>query len=185
MNPLQSLSLAGSYARPSKLYRYSQRQWLERSLAHGEFRLCPPVSTAYAMPGTDQIIPFGPKPAHMPAGFLTLSMASAWDDFLFDAFGRADCCLVIHDVEAFGERVHRAAQRVLPSWAGIDAAISYGRPSPLGAVFSKARQLAAEKEWLFAWRPTQQTLAGNPVVIRLGSIEGIAELRERGSGSAS
>ncbi|MEC4723617.1 hypothetical protein RY831_31270 [Noviherbaspirillum sp. CPCC 100848] len=179
MNPLQSLSLAGSYARPSKLYRYSQRQWLERSLTQGEFRLCPPASTAYAMAGSDQIMPFGPKPAAMPTGFLTLSMASAWDDFLFDAFGGADCCLVIHDVEAFGERVHRAAQRVLPSWAGIDAAISYGKPSPLGAVFSKARQLAAEKEWLFAWRPTQRTLSGNPVVIRLGSIEGIAELRER------
>jgi hypothetical protein len=27
--------------RPKKLYRYSERKWLERSLKHGEFRLRP------------------------------------------------------------------------------------------------------------------------------------------------
>jgi hypothetical protein len=32
---------------------------------------------------------------------------------------------------------------------------------------------------LFAWRPTQPTLSLHPVVIRIGSIEGIAELREK------
>jgi hypothetical protein len=51
-------------------------------------------------------------------------------------------------------------------------------PSPLGDVFSKPRQCAAEKEWLFAWRPTQPALVNKPVTISIGSIEGIAELRD-------
>jgi hypothetical protein len=50
-------------------------------------------------------------------------------------------------------------------------------PSPLGAAFSKNRIHAAEKEWLFAWRPTHPTLSFNPVSIQIGNIESIAELR--------
>lgn len=164
---------AEAFKRPAKLYLYAQRQSLERALQFGEFRLQPPPAQA----SSDQILPFGARTAH--AGFLTLSLASAWDEALFDIFGKSDCCLVIHDAEQFGERIHRAAQRLLPSWAGIDAAISYGVPSPLGDVFSKARGQAAEKEWLFAWRPTQPTLVNKPVTISIGNIEGIAELRSK------
>lgn len=165
-----------AYQRPDKLYRYSQRAWLERSLKEGEFRLRPPMPAATP---ADQILPFGARGATPTNSFLTLSLSNAWDEKFFDTFADADCCLVIHDTEQFGERIHRAAQRLLPSWAGIDAAISYGVPSPLGAAFSKTRQFAAEKEWLFAWRPTQPALVCNPVTIRIGSIEGIAELRFR------
>lgn len=151
------------YQRPSKLYRYSRREWLERSLQYGEFRLHPSASLA---PG-----------AHSgPSGYLQLSLANAWDETLFHHFG-GDCCLVIHDTEQFGERIHRAAQRMLPSWAGIDAGISYGTPSPLGAAFSKQREQSGEREWLFAWRPMQAGLAAIAVTLRIGSIEGIAELK--------
>ncbi|RJF97164.1 hypothetical protein [Noviherbaspirillum saxi] len=179
MNPANSRALNHAYQRPSKLYRYSQRQWLERSLQLGEFRLRPPPQEAQLIVPSDQIMPFGTRKAVAASAFLTLSLAADWDEKLFDAFGDADTCLVIHDAEQFGERMHRAVQRLLPSWAGIDAAISYGLPSPLGAAFSKARQLASEKEWLFAWRPTQHATSCNPVVVRIGSIEGIAELRAR------
>ncbi len=179
MKPVQARPLPAAYPRPRKLYRYSQRQWLERSLQFGEFRLRPP--TVQAAPAADQILPFGARDSDAQAGrFLTLSLANAWDEKLFDAFGGADCCLVIHNAEEFGERLHRAVQRALPSWAGIDAAISYGLPSPLGAAFSKTRHYAAEKEWLFAWRPTQPALSANPVVVTIGNIEGIAELRSKG-----
>lgn len=177
MTTAQSPLLASACRRPQKLYRYSQRQWLERSLQFGEFRLQPPVQNAQDVPASEQILPFGPRAS---VSYLTLSLANAWDEKLFDAFAGADCCLVIHNPEEFGERIHRAAQRLLPSWAGIDAAISYGMPSPLGAAFSKTRHYAVEKEWLFAWRPTQPALACNPVVIQIGSIEGIAELRHKG-----
>ncbi len=159
---------ASAFKRPAKLYRCAGRAELERALQFGEFRLEPPAVQG----GVGQILPFGERAA---SGFLTLSLASAFDPA---QLSNADCCLVIHDAEQFGERIHRAAQRLLPSWAGIDAAISYGVPSPLGDVFSKPRQRAAEKEWLFAWRPTQPALVNKAVTISIGSIEGIAELRD-------
>jgi hypothetical protein len=174
MNPMQSTLLAATCQRPQKLYRYSQRQGLERSLQLGEFQLCPPMHVAR---GGDQITPSGTRASGPAASYLTLSLTSAWDENLFDAFVDADCCLVVHDTEEFGERIHRAVQRLLPSWAGIDAAVSYGVPSPLGAAFSRNRNEASEKEWLFAWRPTQPELTCNPVSICIGSIERIAELR--------
>lgn len=148
-------------SRPPKLYRYSDRRWLERALTLGEFRLAPPTAGSSAA-----------------AGYLTLGWARSWKESLFDIFG-VDSCLIIHDTEQFGERLHRAAQKVLPSWAGIDAPVYYGRPSPLGALFSKARDDAAQEEWLFAWRPTGAMLSPQPVFVQLGSIEGIAELRDK------
>lgn len=167
--------------RPPTLYRYSERRWLERSLTLGEFRLRPAaddIKHSHSR-ASQHILPFGSTAARgaAPASYLTLSLAQAWDEMLFDEFSGADCCLVIHNAEEFGERIHRAAQRALPNWAGIDAAISYGVPSPLGAAFSKAKQYANQKEWLFAWRPMQATMSLNPVVIQIGNIEGIAEVR--------
>ncbi len=170
--------------RPPKLYRYSERRWLERSLQLGEFRLRPAADDLQrSQLRGEPILPFAPaggRPS-VAAGYLTLSLGQAWDERLFDAFPGTDCCLIIHDAEQFGERIHRAAQLALPNWAGIDAAISYGMPSPLGAAFSKLKSYAAQKEWLFAWRPIQPAMSLNPVLIRIGSIEGIAELRQKGT----
>ncbi|MDB5841367.1 MAG: hypothetical protein JWQ23_3319 [Herminiimonas sp.] len=164
--------------RPAKLYRYSERRWLERALTAGEFRLRPMLDDSL---GNPRLRPFQGTGARVAAtaGYLTLSLAREWDPSLFGEFGGADCCLVIHNTEEFGERVHRAVQRVLPTWAGIDAAISYGIPSPLGKAFSRTSDHAKEKEWLFAWRPTQPTITLNPIVIQIGSMEDIAELREK------
>jgi len=170
--------------RPPKLYRYSERRWLERSLQLGEFRLRPAVDDPQRNPPRGEpILPFRPAAgrANAAANYLTLSLGQVWDERLFDAFPEADCCLIIHDAESFGERIHRAAQLALPNWAGIDAAISYGMPSALGAAFSKPKPFAAQKEWLFAWRPIQPSMSVNPVLIRIGSIEGIAELRLKGA----
>jgi hypothetical protein len=171
--------------RPPKLYRYSQRHWLERSLTLGEFRLRPAaddIRHSHAR-ASQHILPFGSAAsrAAMPASFLTLSLAETWDTVLFDEFPGTDCCLIIHHAEEFGERIHRAAQHALPNWVGIDAAISYGVPSPLGDAFSKTKHYSKQKEWLFAWRPMQPTMSLNPIVIQIGNIEGIAELREKDS----
>jgi hypothetical protein len=164
--------------RPPKLYRYSERRWLQRSLTSGEFRLRPTAEETKTSP---QILPFQPRTAYatQTATYLTLSLTKAWDEQLFDEFPGTDCCLVIHDVEEFGERIHRAVATVLPAWTGIDAAISYGVPSVLGRAFSKAKQYARENEWQFAWRPTQPMTALRPISFRIGSIEDIAELREK------
>lgn len=172
---------ADAYKRPDKLYRYSQRQWLERSLISGEFRLRSPLEALELGAVTAPALAKSrPSPT---LSYLTLSLSSVWDDQLFNLFSGSDACLIIHDPEQFGERVHRAAQRTLPSWAGIDAAVCYGKPSPLGAAFTKARQYATENEWLFAWRPVQSSLNPYTVVLNIGNIESIAEVRSRFRGN--
>ncbi|MGZ3253152.1 MAG: hypothetical protein ACXU7D_02490 [Burkholderiaceae bacterium] len=173
------------YQRPQKLYHYSKHESLERSLIKGEFRLVPavPDQTVRAQHGSEQILPFkSSKPQPAPAlNYLTLSLANAWDEKLFDKHAGTDSCLIIHNPEEFGERIHRAVRKLLPNWAGIDAAISYGAPSPLGAAFSKSKLNANQKEWLFAWRPIQSISPVHSVVIEIGNIESIAELRRETS----
>lgn len=154
--------------RPSRLYYFSARDSLERSLSLGEFRLSPPMPDLPMQAG-----------AANPGNYLVLSLTQTWDGTLFDSVSQADSYLLVHDAEEFGERVHRAAQKVLPNWAGIDAAISYGAPSPLGKMFSKAKNHAKEKEWRFAWRPMQAKASAHPVVIHIGSIADIADLHSR------
>ncbi|MGO4381077.1 hypothetical protein [Pseudoduganella sp. RAF53_2] len=142
------------YQRPPTLHRYGPRAELEQALKEGQFVLRPVGS------------------------FLTLSFSKVWKSDLFDLFG-ADSCLVIHNTEEFGERVHRAVQRTLPNWAGIDGAIEYGTRAALGSAFTKSRDEAMEKEWQFAWRAMQHQSSMNPVMIRIGSLEAFAEVRDR------
>jgi hypothetical protein len=144
------------YQRPPTLHRYALKDELEAAL-RGQFRLVP------------------------AGGFLTLSFSTAWDKRLFDVFSPADRCLVIHNTELFGERLHRAVQRALPNWAGIDGQVEYGARSPLGAAFSKSLGFSREKEWQFAWRSMSANASLNPVTINIGNIEGFAELRDRDS----
>jgi hypothetical protein len=145
------------YQRPPTLHRYGTRAELEAALKSGQFRL-------------------------IPAGqFLTVAFSKAWDKELFDLLAPADCCLVIHNSEEFGERLHRAVQRALPNWAGIDGAVTYGHRSPLGAAFTKSVAEAPEQEWQFAWRSLSPGASMNPVTVRIGSIEQFAELRDRES----
>ena len=147
--------ISTDYQRPSTLYRYGRREWLEQTLSTGEFRLQP------------------------NAACLTLSFSAVWEPNLIDVFAGVDSCLVIHNTELFGERLHRAVQRALPSWMGIDGAVEYGTRSSLGAMFSKTSAEAHEQEWLFAWRSTQAGTSLNPVVVKIGSIENFAELRDK------
>src|SRR4051812_8449686 len=143
------------YIRPPTLHRYAPRAELELALAAGQFRLVPANNC------------------------LTLSFSTVWDKSLFDLLAPADCCLVIHNSEEFGERLHRAVQRTLPSWAGIDGAVEYGARAALGAAFTKTPDQAHEHEWQFAWRSMQSQLSLNPVIIKMGSIAGFSELRDR------
>ena len=165
--------------RPTKLYRYAQSAQLERALAKGEFRLYPAAEDfRLSQPASTQILPFGERNNAL-TNYLVLSLSAAWDERLFDDLPDAESCLIIHDTENFGERIHRAAQRVLPAWTGIDSAIAYGVQSPLVTAFSRDKQFARQKEWLFAWRPTQARLSAKPIVIEIGSLEVIAEIRSR------
>jgi hypothetical protein len=144
------------YKRPPTPHRYAPRAELELSLSAGQFRLIPANNC------------------------LTLSFSQVWDKALFEVHS-ADSCLVIHNTEEFGERLHRAVQRTLPSWAGIDGAVEYGVRAALGAAFTKSSAEANEHEWQFAWRAMAPQLSLNPVTIKIGSIENFAELRDSAS----
>lgn len=140
------------YQRPPTLYRYGRRADLEQALATGQLRLIPANNC------------------------LTFSLSQAWDRDLFDAFD-ADACLVIHNTEEFGERLHKAVQRTLPNWAGIDGAVEYGVRAALGTAFTKTVAEEHEQEWQFAWRSLSPQATLNPVTVRIGSLEQYAELR--------
>ncbi|MDQ2138025.1 hypothetical protein RBI14_07575 [Alcaligenaceae bacterium B3P038] len=199
--------------RPPKLYRYSEKKWLERSLDLGEFRLRP--ATDYKKQETDaarhddELVRINTSPASSvsitimltgqtikPIGevvyraevgtnYLTICFSKHWDEHLFNDFPGTDACLVIHEVDDFCERLHRAAQLALPKWAGMDATVVYGGKSELGAVFSKPLQFILQHEWRFAWRPPQRVEELSPVLLTIGSIADIAEIVERPSLAAS
>ena len=144
------------YQRPPTLHRYGQQADLDLALREGQFRLVP------------------------ASNCLTLSLSTAWDPQLFDLHA-ANACLIIHNTEEFGERLHRAVQRLLPNWAGIDGPVEYGARSRLGAAFSKSAMHAQEKEWQFAWRSLSPNASLHPVTVSIGNIESFAELRSRES----
>lgn len=199
--------------RPSKLYRYSERKWLERSLELGEFRLRPAsdykqqetdaarhddelvrISTSPAsavtitIEGTGQTIkPIGDVVNRSEVGtnYLTICFSKRWDEHLFDDFPGTDACLVIHGVDDFCQRFHSAAELALPQWAGIDAAVVYSGKSNLGAVFSKPLQFIVQHEWRFAWAPYTPVKELAPVLLTIGSIADIAEIVERPNCAAS
>lgn len=164
------------YTRPATLYLYAPKALLERCLTLGEFCLQPATDQN---PGAPVQSPGIRLNSAMAPNFLTVSFAQAWDESLFKTFAGSDACLVIHNTEEFGERLHRAVQRALPNWAGIDGAISYGKRGPLGAIFTRPAAQAAQQAWQFAWRPMQPTITLNPITVKLGSIEEFAEIRTR------
>ena len=145
------------YQRPPTLYRYAPRNELEAGLRDGQFRLTPANQA------------------------LVLPFSTVFDSALFDQYSPDGACLVIHNTEEFGERLHRAVQRTLPSWAGIDGAVEYGARAALGALFTKSLAEAHEHEWQFAWRPMSPQPRMNALTVNIGSIEQFAEIRERGS----
>lgn len=172
--------MPASLARPERLYRFSEKKWLQRSLRLGEFRLQPlSVYTAQAS-GQARAQDAGLRVLRVPGpDFLVVSFSNQYDPAMFDFYPEADACLVIHDVEAFGERLQSVVERKLPQWAGIDAPVTYGTRSELGTVFSRPSSDACQAEWRFAWRATRPVASVQPVTVAIGSIDTIAEIIDR------
>lgn len=198
---------------PDKLYRYSQRQWLERSLSDGEFLLRPAsaykdlsgdtarqddervrIQTVSASELTllnlgtgEQIHPIGnlTRLSEIHTDYVILCFSRRWDEKLFDEFQGTDACLVIHDVEEFRERLHSEVEAHLPEWHGMDGKVEYECRSQLGAVFSKSPQYANQAEWRFAWRPNSPLASVDQKIAKIGSIKGIAEIVPRPSDTRS
>ena len=192
--------------RPNKLYRYSEKKWLERSLTLGEFRLRPAsdyntvendtarqdneLLRIRKSPASSIIIenvrtgertrPIGDVVYRSETGtnYLTICFSKQWDLQLFKVFSGTDSCLVVHNVEEFSERLHLAVEKKLIEWVGMDASIVYGGNSELGAVFSKPLHYIFQHEWRFAWSPITPVTNLEPLTVSIGNIENIAEIIE-------
>lgn len=195
--------------KPGRIFRFSEKKWLLKSLLYGEFRLRPaseyadvesdaarcddervrvtelinPVIT-HARTG-QRIMPVGPvtRRRELPTDYYLVCFSSAFDPYLYDEFPGSDACLVITDVAAFSERLHDAVERAMPDFAGVDAKVSYGVDSPLGVAFSKPDKFVFQHEFRFAWLPYKRPIPKLvPVMVSAGNLEDIAELVEREPG---
>lgn len=193
--------------RPEKLYRYSERKWLERSLSLGEFRLRPasdylndecssarrdderhrklvwPKSSVRIMHvrTRQSNVPVGDVIAESDVGsdYLTLCFAKVYSDHFYDEFCNSDACLIIHDPNEFSARMHRASNAVIPSgWGAIDGPVTYGANSQLGPAFIKPDKYVFQFEWRFVWLPIPPVDKCTATNIVIGSIEDIAEIRD-------
>lgn len=189
-------------SRPDKLYRYSERRWLERSLLFGEFRLmpasyCKGLETDSArqddelcrlrkiapkdvqITGEDGqiIVPIGDVEFTTPLlrDYLIACFSTRWNPVNGGGFGDSDACLVIHDPEEFLERMHVELDRVIPGGNSVDSAVSYGLPHRLGVAYSKPAFYSDQHEHrLTVLPPDDRPLS--KLMISIGSIESIAEI---------
>lgn len=189
-------------ARPEKLYRYSQRRWLERSLRLGEFRLMPasyytaleadiarqdhelcrtrtlaPEDAHIAFEGGQIIRPIGDVvfENRLLRDYLMICFSSHWSPGNAGGFSAVDACLVIHDPDILLERIHAGIDQAMPGGISLDARVSYGVPNELGVAYSKPAEYAAQREHrLTVLAPDDRVLS--PLLITIGSIETIAEI---------
>lgn len=192
---------------PEKLFRYSKKAYLEDSIKHGRFRLNSASYIAslegdrarqdtethveYSFPKnrvtvsnatTGQVIPTIDGvhfQSSIETDYYLLSFTKKNESYMFEEFSGADSCLVIHDPSEFQKRMYRASNLKLPSWAGIDAHITYGGPSDYGAPFEKPFRYIFQWEWRFAWIPGFESKTQNNlpcIFLDIGSIEDIAEI---------
>lgn len=189
--------------RPPKLYRYSERKWLDRSLQFGEFRLRPAsdyksIEDSIARKDDEQhrrIVLRNPQITHEKTGqpiipigdvimtsktesdYLTLCLATLYSDHFYQDFEGTDSCLIIHSPNEFFDRMYKAIDSVLPnSWGAIDGPISYGDISKLGVPFSKSETFLFQFEWRFVCLPFPSISKCEVTTVTLGSIEDIAEI---------
>jgi len=191
------------HTRPPKLYRYSERKWLDRSLRLGEFRLRPASeykSMEDSVARTDdeqrrRIVLRNPKIAHVRTGhpivpigdvvstsdinsdYLTLCLAKIFSNHFYQDFEGSDACLVIHSPNEFFDRMYKAIDLVLPnSWGATDGAVTYGRDSERGVPFTKPEAFLFQFEWRFACLPIPPLGKCEATIVTLGNIEDIAEV---------
>lgn len=194
-------------SRPEKLYRYSERHWLERSLLIGEFRLMP--ASYYKELEADSarqddelcrlrkmapedvqitdevgriIVPIGDVEftTRLLRDYLMACFSTSWNPADGGGFGGCDACLVIHDPEEFLERMHVELNRVIAGGSSVDSAVSYGSPHLLGVAYSKPAFYSDQHEYrLTVLPPDDRPLSS--LIISIGSIESIAEIVPMGT----
>lgn len=195
---------------PNKLFRFSKLDWMEDTLNRGRFRLNS-ASYIESLKGDSarqdnetnveyKVASNKVTVTHVKSGIIisTISgvtfqslidtdyylrcFSSQCHSYMYDEFSGSEACLVIHDPEELRNRIYNAAHAILPSWTGIDAAITYEGSSKYGAPFEKIKRYMFQWEWRFAWIPglTINTQRNLPCLfLEIGSLEDIGEIIQR------
>jgi len=140
---------------PGEVFRFGNRQWLNRSLCYGEFRICPASKykeldlndairddelsfVAYSRFPNDlrQAQNFYALPSLMSDGGVRLSAISDYYVLCVSmryslrmyADFKADSCLIIYDAKEFGRRLICKIKDVLPEWIIGSLPVKYVDP---------------------------------------------------------
>lgn len=192
-------------ATTNKLYRFSARRWIERSLLSGEFRL---VSASYIRgieedyerqddeqtreyeisanrltvthERTGKVIPIRSNlevSGSVDTDYYMLCFTTQNKDFMYELFDGADACLVVRDRRIFTERLFAEVGKVLPGWGAVNASVVYGQMRhEYGAPFMKPEKYMFQFEWRYVWLPAQPIQKLENIVVKIDSIEDIAHI---------
>ncbi len=116
--------------------------------------------------------------------YFVLCMSCDWDPMLFEDFG-ADSCVVVHDPEAFAQRLDLASKSILDGWYFHHNPVEYFDPYEgshnqyFDATMSKDFRFAYQREYRFLWTHLGGQKADGFRFLELGPLEGIAALHLR------
>lgn len=192
-----------TYSEPTEIYRYAKEHRLRRFLEFGEVRLSPASTFKNAASGRKDdeqvrknelqncrivntrtggaLNPIGPviHRQEITTDYLILCFSRTLEKKIFADLPEADAYIVIRNVKELRERIFASTDRVLPTWAGRDASVSYEFESPHGATFVKPVKFFHQQEWRFSWMPESRIAQAQPVIISIGCIKDIAELHSQ------
>jgi hypothetical protein len=194
-----------SRTHPQKLYKFSSRAWLEKSLRNGEFRLSNALS--YRSPNfrtaiQDDELSFSIYPhkdlesyrnislftrsvpgginAYHPTDYYLLCFTVRYSLRMYSDFG-ADSCLIIHDPDEFWKRILNNFNEQFHRWLCVTSTVDYLDPDDPGnrqfiVPFVKHFKYIYQLEQRFVMQPETPVQRLEPVQLKIGSIEDIAEL---------
>ena len=188
------------------IVKYGREQYLRRALDRGALRISPAsayldasLNTAIqddeltaaldlAFPSPPQIVIPGEGKSYirltgaqrLETNYYVFCTSRALELRLFADFG-ADCCLVIHNLTDFAERLCAAVDDALPGWRHIQDNLEYYdplqvMPGQIHLPLSKHFRYAYQKEYRFAWLPPQPKERLEPLHLELGNLKDIAVL---------
>ncbi len=189
--------------RPSTLYRYDERVYLEKALKLGGFRLANAASYGdrdhdiarqddelcrvsehesssfiVTTPAGLVLQPSGPVKfvSKLASDYYILCLSMGFSRAIADQFG-SEACLKIRDPDKFAERLHGAAAKSILGCEGTDAQVSYDTKTKSGVCFTKPIRFATQMEYRFAWfAKTAPVKKLDEIFVEIGSIEDIAEI---------
>lgn len=150
--------------RPPYLLKFGKRKFLEPLVTEGGLRIS--AASHYRREDLPDAIrddevrsvrKIGPiRFERMESDYYLWSCSVRFDSRLFDDF-EADCCLLVHDPNAFGTYLQRAVEEKLPEWSNGCGGVKYFDPfrPPLDSdlFFAKHFRYEYQTELRFVWIP--------------------------------